>query len=454
MLTTENLARSFGGVFAVDNVTMSVSQGELRGIIGPNGAGRSTLFNLIAGHLAPSHGRITYRGRSLAGVAPHRRAREGIAIVFQGARLFRGMTALENVMVGAHARTRHGFASAALRLPAHRREERLITERAEAALERVGLTDFTDVPAESLPLGQQRRLQVARALCGEPALRLDEPASGLRQGAIHGRPTLLGLAGAPIVAGLLGLLVGVPLLRMRGHYLAFATLAFQLILLAVIGQESWLGGDIGLSGIPALGIGSQEITGYRGYAWAAWLALLVVMLLTRNVVRSRPGRGLRALATSEMAAASSGVPVGRYKLAVFGLSAAFAGLADGIFAFFMAYLAPGSFGVLLSIQFVVMAVVGGLGTVWGPLVGASSITLLVHWLNDFGSQPGMPAHAPQVFSYAIYALLLVLAVLFLPRGLVPVGADALRLLTRRFARERPDAEAREEPVPVPQGPRA
>lgn len=182
MLTTENLARSFGGVFAVDDVTMSVSQGELRGIIGPNGAGKSTLFNLIAGHLAPSHGRIAYRGESLAGVAPHRRAHEGVAIVFQGARLFRGMTALENVMVGAHARTRHGFASAALRLPGHRREERLIAERAEAALERVGLTDFTDVPAESLPLGQQRRLQVARALCGEPALLLlDEPASGLRQ---------------------------------------------------------------------------------------------------------------------------------------------------------------------------------------------------------------------------------------------------------------------------------
>ncbi|MFJ8113899.1 ABC transporter ATP-binding protein [Streptomyces sp. NPDC096132] len=182
MLTTENLARSFGGVFAVDDVTTSVSPGELRGIIGPNGAGKSTLFNLIGGHLAPSHGRITYRGESLAGMAPHRRAREGIAIVFQGARLFRGMTALENVMVGAHAMTHHGFVSAALRLPGHRREERLIAERAEAALERVGLTDFTDVQAESLPLGQQRRLQVARALCGEPALLLlDEPASGLRQ---------------------------------------------------------------------------------------------------------------------------------------------------------------------------------------------------------------------------------------------------------------------------------
>ncbi|MFJ3778190.1 ABC transporter ATP-binding protein [Streptomyces sp. NPDC090075] len=183
MLTTENLARSFGGVFAVNDVTMSVPQGELRGIIGPNGAGKSTLFNLISGHLAPTRGRITYRDKSLAGTAPHRRARDGVAIVFQGARLFHGMTALENVMVGAHARTHHGFASAALRLPGHRREERLIAERAREALEQVGMAGFADVSAESLPLGQQRRLQVARALCGRPdLLLLDEPASGLRLG--------------------------------------------------------------------------------------------------------------------------------------------------------------------------------------------------------------------------------------------------------------------------------
>lgn len=268
--------------------------------------------------------------------------------------------------------------------------------------------------------------------------------------AIHGLPSLLGLACAPLVAGLLGMGVGVPLLRLRGHYLAFATLAFQLILLAVIGQESSLGGDIGLSGIPRLGIGSQQITGFRGYAWAAWLALLLVMALTRNIVRSRPGRGLRALATSEMAAASSGVPVGRYKLAVFSLSAAFAGLAGGIFAFFIAYIAPGSFGVLVSFQFVVMAVVGGLGTVWGPLVGASAITLLVQWLNDLGSQPGMPAYAPGVFSYAVYALLLVLVMLFLPRGLVPAGADALRLLARQAGWERTGAG----PMTAPERPQS
>jgi branched-chain amino acid transport system ATP-binding protein len=181
MLEVDRVSRSFGGVFAVRDVSLSVAGGELRGIIGPNGAGKSTLFNLISGHLRPDHGTVSYRGAHLERRSAHRRARDGIAIVFQGARIFRGMTALENVMVGAHAHTRYGFVAGALRLPAQRREEREIRRRAAAALDRVGLTAWADRTAESLPLGQQRQLQVARALCGEPRLLLlDEPASGLR----------------------------------------------------------------------------------------------------------------------------------------------------------------------------------------------------------------------------------------------------------------------------------
>jgi branched-chain amino acid transport system ATP-binding protein len=182
VLHIEDLSRSFGGVYALRDVDVDVSDGEIRGIIGPNGAGKSTLFNLISGHLPAEHGTITFRGSRIDRLAPHRRAALGIAIVFQGARLFKGMTALENVMVGAHARTRHGFTAAALRLPAHRKEEREIRDRASAALARVGLEDWAGLPAESLPLGQQRALQLARALCSEPdLLLLDEPASGLRK---------------------------------------------------------------------------------------------------------------------------------------------------------------------------------------------------------------------------------------------------------------------------------
>lgn len=255
--------------------------------------------------------------------------------------------------------------------------------------------------------------------------------------AVHGVPSLLGLLAAPIVAGALAGLVGIPILRLRGHYLAFATLAFQLILLSVVGQVDFFGGDIGLQGIPLLSLFGVELSSARAYAWVTWVGVAVVLVITRNIIASRPGRGLRALATSETAAESSGVPVTRYKIAVFALSAAFAGLAGGIYAFFIGYLSPGSFPVLLSFQFIVMAVVGGLGTLWGPVIGAVVITLLVQFLNDLGTQPGMPAYASSVFSYAVYALLLVVVLLFLPRGLLP----AVTALVRRvFRGRRKDAQ--------------
>jgi branched-chain amino acid transport system permease protein len=244
--------------------------------------------------------------------------------------------------------------------------------------------------------------------------------------AVHDLPPVLGLACAPLVAALIATLVGIPIMRLRGHYLAFATLAFQLILLSVVGQLELLGGDIGLQGIPRLGIGSAQLSQPSSYAWLTWACVAVVLLVARNVITSRAGRGLRALATSEVAAESCGVPVARYKLAVFALAAAFAGLAGGIYAFFLGYIAPGSFPVLLSVEFVVMAVVGGLGTIWGPVVGAAVITILVQVLNTLGTQPGMPPYASTVFSYAVYAVLLVVVLLFLPRGLLPTAAEWVR----------------------------
>jgi branched-chain amino acid transport system permease protein len=241
---------------------------------------------------------------------------------------------------------------------------------------------------------------------------------------VNGAPTLLGLLAAPVVAALCAATVGVSLLRLRGHHLAFATLAMQLILLSLLSQGDWAGGAIGLQGIPRLSIGGYELAGDLGYAYLAWGVLALTVLVTANVIASRAGRGLRALATSETAAAASGVPVGRYRLAVFALSAAFAGLAGGVYAFYLGYLAPGSFPILLSIEYVVMAVVGGLGTVAGPVVGATAVILLVQVLTAVGTQPGMPSYAPSVLSYAVYALVLVLVVLFLPRGIVPAVRDA------------------------------
>jgi branched-chain amino acid transport system permease protein len=242
---------------------------------------------------------------------------------------------------------------------------------------------------------------------------------------LGGVPPLAGLIAAPLVAAASALVIGTPLLRLRGHHLAFATLAMQLILLSVAGQMEFTGGDIGLQAIPQFGIGSWEMSGAAAYAYLTWAGVALVMLVTYNVSTSRPGRALRALATSETAAASSGIPVGRYKLAVFALSAAFAGLAGGIYCFYTGYVAPGSFPVLISIQYIVMAVVGGLGTIWGAVVGATAITLLVQALNIVGALPGMPSYAPSVLSYAVYALVLILVVLFLPQGLLPA-------LTRRL----------------------
>ncbi|MEV5891903.1 branched-chain amino acid ABC transporter permease [Nonomuraea fuscirosea] len=236
---------------------------------------------------------------------------------------------------------------------------------------------------------------------------------------LGGVPPLAGLLAAPVAAAVFALVIGTPLLRLRGHHLAFATLAMQLILLSLAGQLEFTGGDIGLQAIPQFSVGSFEASGAAAYAYMTWAGLAVVMLITRNVISSRPGRALRALATSETAAASSGIPVGRYKLVVFALSATFAGLAGGIYCFYTGYVAPGSFPVLISIQYIVMAVVGGLGTIWGAVVGATAITLLVQGLDRLASLPGMPTYAPSVLSYAVYALVLIVVVLFMPRGLVP-----------------------------------
>ncbi|HYQ68558.1 ABC transporter ATP-binding protein [Actinophytocola sp.] len=181
LLQADGLHRSFDGVFAVRDVDLHVAHGELRGVIGPNGAGKSTLFGLIGGQLRADAGRVAYDGAPIDRLPPHHRAKAGIAVVFQGARVFAGMTVLENVMVGAHASTRAGFVSAVTRLGRHRGDERAIARTARECLARTGLLDWADRPAEALPLGQQRVVQVARALCGRPRLLLlDEPASGLR----------------------------------------------------------------------------------------------------------------------------------------------------------------------------------------------------------------------------------------------------------------------------------
>jgi branched-chain amino acid transport system permease protein len=252
--------------------------------------------------------------------------------------------------------------------------------------------------------------------------------------ATQGCPSVLALAAAPLVAALLALLVGVPMLTLRGHHLAFATLATHLIFLSVIGEMSIAGGDVGLQGIPPLAVGPIAFDSLRDYAFLACLTLLGVMLLVNNLLDSRPGRAIRALSSSEAGAAASAVPVGRYKLAVFALSAAIAGLAGGIYAFQIGYIAPGSFPVLLSIGYVVMAAIGGLGTLFGGVVGSAAVMLLVHLLSRLATLGRMPPTAPAILSYAVYAAMLILAVLFLPNGLMGVASSLYARARHRPAR--------------------
>jgi branched-chain amino acid transport system permease protein len=248
-----------------------------------------------------------------------------------------------------------------------------------------------------------------------------------------GVPPLLGLVAAPALTALIASVVGLPLLRLRGHYLAFGTLAFQLITLSIIAQARDLtGGDTGLPGIPPLGIGPLAVEGpFKPivFAYVAWGLAGLTLVFNQHLVASRPGRALRALATSEAGALAAGVPVGRYKLQVFALSAAYAGLAGAVFAFFVSYIAPGSFPLVLSIQFLIMATVGGLGSVWGSVVGASIVFLVVQVLQTMGTAPGMPLRAPVVFSYAVYGLILAGTMLLLPQGIVPALERRLRRRT-------------------------
>ncbi|MBW4697254.1 MAG: ABC transporter ATP-binding protein [Aphanocapsa lilacina HA4352-LM1] len=180
LLVVENLTKRFGGLVAVSNVSFSVEPAEILSVIGPNGAGKTTLFNMLTGIYQASEGNASLAGRPITGLKPHQIAEVGLARTFQNIRLFGSMTALENVMIGRHSRTRGGFWSALLPGKAGVEEERQIAERAYAELAFVGLTACASQSADRLPYGDQRRLEVARALATDPRMvLLDEPAAGM-----------------------------------------------------------------------------------------------------------------------------------------------------------------------------------------------------------------------------------------------------------------------------------
>ena len=180
MLGVEDLSISFGGLAALSGLGLEVREREIFALIGPNGAGKSTVFNVITGLYRPSRGRITLGDDDLLALAPHQIARRGVARTFQNTEVFRQLTALDNVLIGRHTHLRAGVIRGALWLPGVGREEARARESAYALLARLGLGDVAGVEAGSLPLGAQKRLEIARALASEPRLLLlDEPAGGL-----------------------------------------------------------------------------------------------------------------------------------------------------------------------------------------------------------------------------------------------------------------------------------
>ena len=186
LLAVDDLSIAFGGLTALAGVSFEVGEGEIVALIGPNGAGKTTVFNVLSGLYCPSAGRVTLDGADLTRLAPHQIARRGLGRTFQNTEVFRALSALDNVLVGAHAHLRAGLLAAACWLPAVRREEAAAAGRARALLERVGLGDVADVDAGSLPLGSQKRLEMARALASGPRLLLlDEPAGGLNPTETH-----------------------------------------------------------------------------------------------------------------------------------------------------------------------------------------------------------------------------------------------------------------------------
>ena len=180
LLEARGIGKRFGGIEALSAISLTIARGEIYGLIGPNGAGKTTFFNVLTGVYRADDGAFTFNGAPLNAKAPHEVAAAGIARTFQNIRLFGNMSALENVMVGRHVRTHAGVLGAILRGAGTRAEERAIHERAQALLDYVGLGARSNTLAHSLSYGDQRRLEIARALATDPVLlALDEPAAGM-----------------------------------------------------------------------------------------------------------------------------------------------------------------------------------------------------------------------------------------------------------------------------------
>lgn len=192
VLEVQKVVMAFGGLMALSNLNFRVKRGIIKAIIGPNGAGKTTLFNIITGSFPPTEGTVRFKGRPIQHLKAHKIADQGISRTFQTVELFDNMTVLENVMLGCHTRVRTSFMASGFVLPQSRRKEEKIRKSSMKILKFIGMGDKFNLPAHSLPPGEQKMLEIGRALASEPELIcLDEPASGLNETETHVASSLI-----------------------------------------------------------------------------------------------------------------------------------------------------------------------------------------------------------------------------------------------------------------------
>ncbi|MBF0513437.1 MAG: branched-chain amino acid ABC transporter permease [Desulfovibrionaceae bacterium] len=236
-------------------------------------------------------------------------------------------------------------------------------------------------------------------------------------------PIWAGMLAGVCLAAAVAWLIGVPALKLHGHYLAMATLGFGVIVQIALNETTWLtGGPSGFVGVPRLTLFGYTFASDRSYYFLCAGTLALAVALSRNLIASRTGRALRAIHTSEGAATAMGVHTSRYKLFVFILSAVYAAVAGVLYAHYLGFVAPASFGFHFSVQLITMVVLGGMASIWGAVAGAAFLTSLPEFLR-----------ALENIDILVYGLVLVLCMIYLPGGLAGGAAKLAKILSNRIA---------------------
>lgn len=252
-------------------------------------------------------------------------------------------------------------------------------------------------------------------------------------------PVLLAVVIAIVITGVVSAAVGWPMTQLRGHYIAVATLAFALIITGI--ANNWVGltgGPVGLPNVPSLSIFGRPIVGADLYR-ASWLMVLIVLVITANLSRSRVGRAFRAVGADDVGSQALGVPAGSYRLRAFVFAGTLAGLGGAMYVLYIPLAAPDAFGPDLSALLLVVLMVGGMRSTYGALVGAIVVTVLTQFLANLAANPAMPANLAPAINIFVYGVLILVVMRFAPQGLLPAAAKAVRLLSGRGRPKPPSA---------------